>query len=50
MTRQKITTRRKVEGFKFEIVGHYFNEFYHHHLGFELTNAQKKSSRSLEKI
>ena len=49
MTRQKITTRRKVEGFKFEIVGHYFNEFYHHHLGFELTNAQKKVIKEFRK-
>ena len=50
MTRQKITTRRKVEGFKFEIVGHYFNEFYHHHLGFELTNAQKKVIKELKDL
>ena len=49
MTRQKITTRRKVDGFKFEIVGQYFNEFYHHHLGFELTNAQKKVIKEFRK-
>ena len=49
MTRQKITTRRKVEGFKFEIVGQYFNDFYHHHLGFELTNAQKKVIKEFRK-
>ena len=49
MTRQKITTRRKVDGFKFEIVGQYFNEFYHHHLGFELTNSQKKVIKEFRK-
>lgn len=26
----------------FEKVGEYFNEFYHHHLPFELTGAQKR--------
>ncbi len=31
-----------VQGFVFGKVGHYFNTFYHHHLPFELTGAQKR--------
>ncbi len=49
MTRQKLTTRRKVKGFKFDRVGEYFNEFYHQHLSFELTNAQKKVIKEFRK-
>jgi len=29
-------------GYKFEKVGKYFNDFYNHHLPFQLTNAQKR--------
>tara|TARA_A100001234_G_scaffold191763_1_gene178597 strand:- start:1360 stop:3462 length:2103 start_codon:yes stop_codon:yes gene_type:complete len=42
MTRQKLTTRRKVVGYRFEKVGQFFNEFYAQHLTFELTSAQKR--------
>ena len=42
MTRQKLTTRRKVVGYRFEKVGEFFNEFYAQHLTFELTSAQKR--------
>ena len=42
MTRQKLTTRRKVVGYRFEKVGQFFNEFYTQHLTFELTIAQKR--------
>ena len=42
MTRQKLTTRRKVVGYRFEKVGQLFNEFYAQHLTFELTSAQKR--------
>ena len=42
MTRQKLTTRRKVVGYSFEKVGQFFNEFYAQHLAFELTRAQKR--------
>lgn len=31
-----------VQGFVFNKVGHFFNTFYHQHLPFELTNAQKR--------
>jgi ATP-dependent DNA helicase RecG len=30
------------EGFVFEKVGNHFNDFFHHHLPFQLTNAQKR--------
>lgn len=33
---------RKFRGFPFERVGTYFNTFYHNHLPFPLTNAQKR--------
>jgi len=42
MTKQKLTTRRKVVGYRFEKVGQFFNEFYAQHLTFELTIAQKR--------
>ncbi len=31
-----------VAGPEFKLVGHYFNQFFHHHLKFKLTDAQKK--------
>ena len=34
--------KRDIRGFLFPVVGACFNEFYHHHLPFELTNAQKR--------
>ena len=34
--------KSKIKGFPFEKVGHYFNDFYQHHLPFNLTNAQKR--------
>ena len=34
--------KSKIKGFPFEKVGHYFNDFYQHHLPFDLTNAQKR--------
>ena len=38
----KLIRIEKISGFKFPVVGSYFNEFYHKHLPFELTGAQKK--------
>lgn len=34
--------KSKIKGFPFEKVGHYFNDFYQHHLPFNLTDAQKR--------
>ncbi len=38
----KILRSKKILGNKFTIIGDVFNDFYHKHLPFELTNAQKK--------
>jgi len=38
----KIDRHKNSRGHKFEVVGDYFNNFYNHHLPFELTGAQKR--------
>jgi ATP-dependent DNA helicase RecG len=38
----KLIRTSKFNGYKFSTVGDYFNDFFHHHLPFSLTNAQKK--------
>ncbi len=42
IARQKISLTKEERGVVFEKVGDYFNDFYHHHLPFELTGAQKR--------
>jgi ATP-dependent DNA helicase RecG len=42
LLKTKIHRTNKFKGNIFGTIGHYFNEFYHHKLPFELTNAQKK--------
>lgn len=46
---QKIRAKNQLRGFVFEKVGRYFNDFYHNHLPFELTGAQKRVVRELRK-
>ena len=41
--------RRKYRGFVFRHVGDVFNDFYHHHLPFPLTEAQKRVIREIRK-
>lgn len=41
--------RTKEQGIYFSSVGTYFNNFYHHHLPFELTNAQKRVLKEIRK-
>lgn len=41
--------RTKEAGILFEQVGEFFNNFYHHHLPFELTNAQKRVLKEIRK-
>ena len=41
--------RRKYRGFVFGHVGDVFNDFYHHHLPFALTEAQKRVIREIRK-
>lgn len=38
----KALRKKKYSGFIFPVVGNYFNNFYNHHLPFELTSAQKR--------
>lgn len=38
----KVGRREHTQGFIFTNINNVFNEFYHHHLKFKLTNAQKK--------
>lgn len=42
LLKNKLLRIQKFRGHIFESVGHYFNDFYHHKLPFELTNSQKK--------
>ncbi len=42
LLKQKFTRAEKVRGHTFTTVGKHFNEFYYHHLPFELTGAQKR--------
>lgn len=42
MLQQKINRKKKLKGFIFDKVGTNFNNFFNHHLPFQLTNAQKK--------
>src|SRR6202012_2444845 len=42
LLKNKLLRVQKFKGNIFDKVGHYFNEFYHHKLPFELTNSQKK--------
>ena len=49
MTRQKITSRRKIRGFVFSKVGDFFNSFFKDHLPFELTGAQKRVVKEIRR-
>jgi ATP-dependent DNA helicase RecG len=42
LLQQKFQRTQKQRGHAFSVVGHYLNDFYHHYLSFELTNAQKR--------
>jgi len=39
---EKINVQKKIKGHVFNVVGDFFNGFYHHHLPFTLTGAQKR--------
>jgi ATP-dependent DNA helicase RecG len=47
LLKQKFIRTRKQSGHRFSVVGHYLNDFYHHYLSFELTNAQKRVIREI---
>ena len=42
LIRKNFTRKQKIKGLPFLDVGAYFNDFYHNHLPFSLTNAQKR--------
>jgi ATP-dependent DNA helicase RecG len=42
LIRMKIVRQQKLKGFALTQIGQHFNDFFHHHLPFELTNAQKR--------
>ena len=42
LVKQRYGRLQKHEGHRFQKVGDYVNQFYHHHLTFELTGAQKR--------
>ncbi|RNC89945.1 MAG: ATP-dependent DNA helicase RecG [Allomuricauda sp.] len=39
---KKAARKQKIKGMPFSTVGHFFNDFFNHHLPFELTGAQKR--------
>lgn len=42
LIRKNLVRKQKIKGLPFKAVGSFFNDFYNHHLPFELTNAQKR--------
>lgn len=47
LVKLKLLRNQKVTGLTFPKIGDCFNDFYHHHLPFELTTAQKKVIREI---
>lgn len=39
---KNLLNKQKIKGYRFEKVGDFFNNMYHNHLPFDLTNAQKR--------
>ncbi|MBL4605102.1 MAG: ATP-dependent DNA helicase RecG [Flavobacteriaceae bacterium] len=49
LVRKKLLRKNKIKGYVFEQVGAIFNQFYNHHLPFDLTNAQKRVLKEVRK-
>src|SRR5699024_2180529 len=49
LIRKNQLRKKKIKGFPFKQIGHYFNEFYKEHLPFELTGAQKRVVKEIRK-
>jgi len=49
LVKQKVLNTKKMRGFLFEKVGHYFNTFFNEHLPFNLTEAQKRVLREIRR-
>lgn len=45
----KYQRKKEVKGYTFEKIGPHFNDFYHNHLPFELTGAQKRVLREIRR-
>ncbi|MCW9037639.1 ATP-dependent DNA helicase RecG [Altibacter sp.] len=42
LIRKNLLHKTKIKGYPFPVIGDHFNNFYNHHLPFELTDAQKR--------
>ncbi|MAP80714.1 MAG: ATP-dependent DNA helicase RecG [Aequorivita sp.] len=49
LIRKNLLQKSKIKGFTFEKIGDNFNNFYKHHLPFELTNAQKRVIKEIRR-
>lgn len=49
LLKQKLLLQQSLRGHVFTQVGEHFNRFYHHHLPFELTGAQKRVVKEVRK-
>ncbi|MBG7612958.1 DUF559 domain-containing protein [Polaribacter sp. BAL334] len=49
LVRKNQLNKTKIKGLVFKNVGEHFNEFYHQHLPFQLTNAQKRVLKEIRK-
>jgi ATP-dependent DNA helicase RecG len=49
LVRKNQLNKAKIKGLVFKNVGEHFNEFYHQHLPFQLTNAQKRVLKDIRK-
>jgi ATP-dependent DNA helicase RecG len=49
LIRQKLINQKRLSGFVFETVGDHFNDFYHNHLPFSLTDDQKQVLKEIRK-
>jgi ATP-dependent DNA helicase RecG len=47
LAKQKLTNTKQAQGVVFEKVGDLFNDFFNHHLPFELTGAQKRVMKEI---
>jgi len=47
LARQRYGRLKAKEGHRFLKIGEYVNQFYHHHLTFQLTNAQKRVTKEI---
>ena len=47
MLKQKIIRKKRIKSFIFKKVGNKFNNFFHNHINFDLTNAQKRVMKEI---